>query len=314
MLSTGQGSHARCETVPAIIMLTSPNLRALSSCGQHKGPDIHSYLTSQARFAKVHATEGRQARESWDTNELTQGKANAPIPPIASVWTSGFDTPVLKARTIEPKDKLGTRINAAQVKVKESEETARISTKTSRKKGTSPPRSPPPAKAISRPAALSPKRIANKKRNSEKELKKRPAHDTDDEQTHRMFFASRFRYAMLILLRRHTDLTERRERKRARREIMKPTAPQPPSETGVDEGDDERITLKKSKGKKTKAKAPKMPAGLALMHGFSATNVGKHRLTVRCTEYMFALTCGLIERIARSKNCPGRIREGQGIC
>lgn len=108
-------------------MLTSPNLRALSSSGQHKGPDMHSYLTSQARFSKVHATEGREVRKSWDMSEPIQGQAEAPIARAASVWASGFDTPVLKARTTEPRDKSGSRANATQVKAKQSGEKTAVS-------------------------------------------------------------------------------------------------------------------------------------------------------------------------------------------
>lgn len=38
------------------------------------------------------------------------------------------------------------------------------------------------------------------------------------------------------------------------------------------------------KCKEAKDKSAKLPAGFALMHGFSATNVGKNRLTVRTLE------------------------------
>jgi hypothetical protein len=65
-------------------------------------------------------------------------------------------------------------------------------------------------------------------------------------------------------------LTERRERKRAKRAIVQP------KELAVTEDNDDNKKTDKSK----KDKKSKIPAGFALMHGFSATNVGKNRLTV----------------------------------
>jgi hypothetical protein len=52
---------------------------------------------------------------------------------------------------------------------------------------------------------------------------------------------------------------------------------------GLDAVHSKSVPEKKGKGKKKEEnKKPKIPAGLALMHGFSAPNVGKNRLTVRC--------------------------------
>ncbi|KAK2466156.1 hypothetical protein APHAL10511_001798 [Amanita phalloides] len=61
-------------------------------------------------------------------------------------------------------------------------------------------------------------------------------------------------------------LKERREKKRAKRVIVE--VPKSDKENGAEES---RETRKKSK---------KIPAGFALMHGFTTTNVGKGRLTV----------------------------------
>ncbi|KAJ7667948.1 hypothetical protein DFH06DRAFT_1294817 [Mycena polygramma] len=70
-------------------------------------------------------------------------------------------------------------------------------------------------------------------------------------------------------------LTERRERKRIKRAIVQPkevTEPDTASSNG---------NAKHKKGVKGKGKKPKVPSGFALMHGFSATNVGKNRLTLK---------------------------------
>lgn len=76
---------------------------------------------------------------------------------------------------------------------------------------------------------------------------------------------------------------------------MKPPATQAPSEDEEEEDENERtVVTKQAKGKKkSKGRTPKIPAGLALMHGFSATNVGKSRLTVRldvCDNLQHGLT------------------------
>ncbi|KAJ7904439.1 hypothetical protein B0H14DRAFT_2662872 [Mycena olivaceomarginata] len=56
-------------------------------------------------------------------------------------------------------------------------------------------------------------------------------------------------------------LAERRERKRMKRAIVQPKEPSEPDTAS--------------------RKKPKVPAGLALMHGFTATNVGKNRITLK---------------------------------
>ncbi|KAF5363497.1 hypothetical protein D9756_000695 [Leucocoprinus leucothites] len=66
-------------------------------------------------------------------------------------------------------------------------------------------------------------------------------------------------------------LRERRENKRMRREIMRNGSSQKQAQAHDDQSEE------KSKSKKSK----KMPVGLALMYGFTATNVGKNRLTVK---------------------------------
>lgn len=56
----------------------------------------------------------------------------------------------------------------------------------------------------------------------------------------------------------------------------------------VDEEEANKKTGKKS-AKRKKDSASKLPAGFALMHGFSATNVGKNRLTVRNSLVIYLL-------------------------
>ena len=71
-------------------------------------------------------------------------------------------------------------------------------------------------------------------------------------------------------------LTERREGKRARQDIMNPR-----EDRAGTMG--EKENKKDTKDEHNEKKKHRIPAGLALMHGFSSTNVGKGRLTVRKT-------------------------------
>lgn len=80
-------------------------------------------------------------------------------------------------------------------------------------------------------------------------------------------------YAGIFIYSSYVGLTERRERKRAKRSIIQP------KEVSVDEDKAENPICKKKTSKKDKQS--KIPAAFALMHGFTATNVGKNRLTVR---------------------------------
>ncbi|KAJ6539273.1 hypothetical protein B0H19DRAFT_1178144 [Mycena capillaripes] len=70
-------------------------------------------------------------------------------------------------------------------------------------------------------------------------------------------------------------LSERRERKRIKRAIVQPKEASEPDTVSSD-GNDKQKKRTKAKGKK-----PKVPPGFALMHGFTATNVGKNRLTLK---------------------------------
>ena len=71
-------------------------------------------------------------------------------------------------------------------------------------------------------------------------------------------------------------LLGRRERRRAKQAIVKPKEVR---NTDTD-GDDDAQETKSAKKPKKKGKPVGLAASLALMHGFSAKNVGSNRLTV----------------------------------
>lgn len=78
----------------------------------------------------------------------------------------------------------------------------------------------------------------------------------------------------------HIGLAERRERRRTKRAIV---APKVPIDAACDEENGSTgvapKTTKATKGKRKKSTS--LAAGLALMHGFTAKNIGRNRLTVR---------------------------------
>lgn len=75
-------------------------------------------------------------------------------------------------------------------------------------------------------------------------------------------------------------LEERRERRRAKKAIVAPKPLPAESDSGEDTDRERRGRSGKASKKSKKGKGLNMLAGLALMHGFSATNIGKNRLTV----------------------------------
>ena len=84
------------------------------------------------------------------------------------------------------------------------------------------------------------------------------------------------------LIEKQIGLSERRHRKRVKRDIMKP--PTSPEKENSEENPP-KVSRKMGKGPTTRTKV-QTQAGFALMHGLSATNVGKNRLTV-CLDSIF---------------------------
>ena len=77
---------------------------------------------------------------------------------------------------------------------------------------------------------------------------------------------------------------ERRERKRAKRAIINPT--------GSSDIGNETVSHAKARRKaKNNNSRANIPAGFALMHGFTATNVGASRLTVSSVSLIYPLAC-----------------------
>lgn len=203
---------------------------------------VEDFVASQTRYAKARVNEGRAVRASWDISTPEKDKARL----HRDQPSAGFETPVLKPR-------------AAQTQVEP------------RPRPTSPPRlkapqSPKRDKKKANATSAFVEAVSSKRQKRQNDMsaerqprlrapkssRKRchPRSDTDEEHLAR--------------------LADRRERKREKREIMNPRDAKPSRKERKDN----------ATGGPTNKKKQKIPAGLALMHGFSSANVGKTRLTV----------------------------------
>lgn len=254
-------------------LLSASNLESLAS--PHEKNRVQEFVASQTRYAKAQANEGRAVRASWDISTPEKDKMRLHLP------SAGFETPVLRPRAaqipaepnpnVSPSSPLALRLTSPAAN---KPTTSRQSLDLAKKEN---------ATSAVRDV-VSPKR---KKRSGEKSTTKKsgtsnPTHkerrarsDTDEEH----LASTGFSFPVIHGFPQFTDgtgLAERREGKRARKDIKNPR-----EDRAGTRG--EKENKKDTKNDSNEKKKHRIPAGLALMHGFSSTNVGKSRLTVRKT-------------------------------
>ncbi|KAF7433141.1 hypothetical protein PC9H_005090 [Pleurotus ostreatus] len=207
-----------------------------------KNRQLATYLRAQRANSKHYAAEGKAVVSAWSplAMEDTANKRNIPRSPSPhpEVSAVGFDTPVLKPRT----------------KLRKKEPTSQGG---KREKQQKPERPNIPESPLERERA-SKSKTDRKSLPKNSTTTKRPAISTSDDE-------------------HEARLTERRERKRAKRAIVR-SPDHPP-----DEAHEEEEPKNKSKRPKAKSKSKKEKAipGFALMYGLNATNVGSNRLTMK---------------------------------
>ncbi|KAF7983850.1 hypothetical protein HWV62_18166 [Athelia sp. TMB] len=252
--------------------ITSPHLRSAMFEKLDKDRFIKSFIDSQRVHAKIYAADGKATLSSWnEPPEVTPEKQNSPK---CSLRDYGFGTPVLKPRANrslnEPLDlmeSVGERINDCSdlvdqtLRNSQQETPSPIKTKVTMAPRTKNDNIPNLPRKVKTKVCL---------------MKKRPIEEPDSD--HEEYIAR---------------LSERRERKRAKREIVKPRELSTSQQSDADDDDPDDDTLapkskskaaaKKKHSKLKKEKKNKVPAGLALLYGFSAGNVGKNRLTLNPT-------------------------------
>ena len=218
---------------------------------------VNSYLREQKRNALVFANEGRELALSWTLTPERQMQVGNPD---TQAETFGFGTPVLKPRVSQRQRDDG---NVTSVPRQSDPKPATVTVRTEKR-----PSHKPDDK--SRRKQSPPVKAGSRKKSSEK----RPVPDeaSDHEREARALkLTSRTTASCLAMS--CAGLAERRERKRANRAITRPPR------TTVHEEEGSPATQDKAK-QKSKGKKQTLLGGLALLHGFTATNIGKNRLTV----------------------------------
>ncbi|RPD61951.1 hypothetical protein L226DRAFT_613293 [Lentinus tigrinus ALCF2SS1-7] len=272
--------------------LNSPNLRTLDSIRTHKPHLLQTFIRSQEAHLSSYAREGKSLASSWESGvgdimdhapARTKRRRDVEL-------ESGFGTPLLKPRAqarasrsvIEDREKIAESEVAdnSPMKPKESVKTTRTQPSGKRAKENvravqerSETREEAEERAPKRlrqsgiqefvhpwlptREVTIPKRDKHKDAQPEMAKKKGRDDEVDEEHRHR--------------------LAERRNRRRAKKAIVDPKPPpadsQSSEEDDLPKGKETKKTTKKGKGLN-------IPAGLALMHGFSAKNIGKNRLTM----------------------------------
>ncbi|KAH9894248.1 hypothetical protein C8Q73DRAFT_695021 [Cubamyces lactineus] len=253
--------------------LNSPNLRKLSSLSVSKHNRLRSFIRSQETYLASYAQEGRSAIASWNPS------LSGPDTPKKSLQNveleSGFGTPLLKPRAVlkhaASTAEVPTTIDDGERTVVSSKnlgaQTKAKLPKTSKEAGSG-SRSRPNREHIAGPGnkLFSSTRTKSNNRSTKSVSKRHHSsklENGDTDEDHR------------------ARLAERRERRRAKKAIVDPEIKPVESDSGGDDDEDrEQAKARRGSKKAAKGKGLKMPAGLALMHGFSATNIGKNRLTV----------------------------------
>jgi hypothetical protein len=82
--------HPPLPSEPAV--LNASNLELLAT---PQGNRVKEFVTSQTRYAKAHANEGRAVRASWDISTPEKNEMHLHQP------SAGFETPVLRPRAVE---------------------------------------------------------------------------------------------------------------------------------------------------------------------------------------------------------------------
>ncbi|KDQ64843.1 hypothetical protein JAAARDRAFT_188127 [Jaapia argillacea MUCL 33604] len=231
--------------------LNSPNLRSVSLGKLDKPRAISSFIQTQKLFASDYAVEGRTFQASFHL----AASPCSPAAPKKPIEVPGFDTPILKPR----------------VPIDRSPPPHELSRQNSTEPVNSEPRPPTEASSHRRQSRPAKKLEKLVKRTADAPNAGGVGAVTPSE-------AQKKKERLEADIDHAARLTERRERRRVKRALVNPVETEKPSQDGEGE-----YNMRDRKGEKkaAKEKKPRALAGLALMNGFAATNVGKNRLTLK---------------------------------
>jgi hypothetical protein len=279
--------------------LTTAHLTSAALAKVDKTQLLTSYIRSQNTYRSYFVHEGKKAQAAWgrpDANEEDAGdeKPNA-VEDAEDV--GAFGTPELKPRVPEPmrrtrrqdedNDGKACEDELSEDREEASSEVAPHSKKTMYKEKRGETKVTKDSGVVrSRSPNKINKYLVTKGAQAMRQSRKRErSRDHEREERASILYTCLPGYAMapepLVVL------SGRRERRRARKAIVDPKSVEEEEEDG-EELRTHRATNRGDKGSKSKSKKNKTTAlaeGLALMHGFSASNVGPGRLTVRARSH-----------------------------
>ncbi|KAH0587484.1 hypothetical protein H2248_006266 [Termitomyces sp. 'cryptogamus'] len=244
------------NALPSPISDTSGNISLhISSIPKiNKTQFISSYLQEQTIYAKTHAAEGRAFERSWKHEKVpeapTSNLEETPEPQKASKLATdyGFGTPVLKPRVTQRCEDNQETSPMEDIKI------SNIGKDVTHGDDAPETEIPKQKTKLKRPRSSVPRNNTSMHQSRQKLAKDISICGSEKEQEQR--------------------LKERRDRKRAKRVVMQAAS----NDGSPDEPSAEEL---KEKEKKKMTKKIAEDKGLALMHGFTATNVGTGRLTVK---------------------------------
>ncbi|KAF5322428.1 hypothetical protein D9619_000428 [Psilocybe cf. subviscida] len=204
---------------------------------------ITAYLKLISKSLKQWALDGAKESASWGA--LAEETENNPP---SKATREGFGSPILKARVPERND----RAHESPAVLQQTKGRKELGATTRNNHATT----------ITKEGSSKPHATKVKEQNNPNHKDARSTAQKSKIQTKKRAVTA------------HSDsevekrLSERRERKKLKRNIMSP------------EVSDSESQIDPKKDKKVRKSTRKTPTGFALMHGFSATNVGKNRLTL----------------------------------
>ncbi|KAF9482469.1 hypothetical protein BDN70DRAFT_930001 [Pholiota conissans] len=233
--------------LPSVISLTLEHLFSLPK--RNSDDFLQTYHREQRRFRELYAFYGQAEMKTWDTTKgdssHTSSLAAVSVHEKPDDFT--FGTPVLKPRVPQlPTDVLPTHVKASEGFPLEHANPSQAVEERNFLRSINPKILQPTIAHHN--VTKRDKNLPDANASIPVKPRKRPPHgdsDTDEEHENR--------------------LAERRQRKKTKKDIIKP---------------DLMTMTDKEQASKKREKQTKAHTGFALMHGFSATNVGKNRLTV----------------------------------
>ncbi|KAH8118440.1 hypothetical protein DFH11DRAFT_672688 [Phellopilus nigrolimitatus] len=229
---------------------------------------VKAFIWSQKQYASIYASEGKKESLQWlekSDSEVYGGLLQGSVPQTKTPG-GGFSSPILKPRNAVAhfiaKSPSCISVSSTSITTKRKAcaevyqgvmrpgSTRRKATQTVKNPTKKPKSAHMASNSTNIPVEISKKEIRNKRRRS----------DSDEEKEER--------------------LVQRRARRQRKKSIMSPKENSKESVAASEEdNEDVPISNNERKSNTSKGGKRKLPAGLALMHGFSAKNIGKHRLT-----------------------------------